>query len=103
MRVYRVQLSTRSLQLAIAALAVLLGAGLAELRRRSDYNDRLNFHYQQLEGSSPPLASGFWNQLSQADQARYIKGWMHHAAMAKQYETALSIPLFFVPSDIPEP
>jgi hypothetical protein len=91
--------STRFLLAAIAVIALAMAIFIAEARRRHDYWDRLNYHYQQLEGSSPPLAMGFWHQLPPETQERYIKAWIYHSAMAEKYKTALSVPLFYVPSD----
>ena len=54
---------------------------------------------KQLEGSSPPLGMGFWNQFPKETQARYIKAWKYHSAMAEKYKTALLVPLFYVPPD----
>jgi hypothetical protein len=93
------RLSVRLLVAAIAVIAIAMAIVLAEARRRHEYWDRLNYHLQQLEGSSPPLASGFFQQLPEETQAQYIKGWIYHSAMAEKYKTALSVPLFYVPPD----
>ncbi len=99
MRLRRFRLSIRFLLAAIAVIATATAILIAEARRRHEYWDRYNYHLQQLEGSSPPLAMGFFNQLPEETQARYIKGWIYHSAMAEKYKTALSVPLFFVPPD----
>ena len=95
----RLHRSLRFLLVAIGVIATVMAIVMAEARRRHEYWDRLNYHYQQLEGSSPPLAMGFWHQLPQETQERYITGWIYHSAMAEKYKTALSVPLFYVPSD----
>jgi hypothetical protein len=99
MSLRRLRRSVRFLLVAIAIIATVIAILMAEARRRHEYWDRLNYHYQQLEGSSPPLAMGFWHQLPPETQERYIKAWIYHSAMAEKYKTALSVPLFYVPSD----
>jgi hypothetical protein len=99
MRLRRFHLSVRFLLAAIGVIATAMAILIAEAKRRQEYWDRLNYHFQQLEGSSPPLAMGFFQQLPEETQARYIKAWMYHSAMAQKYKTALSVPLFYVPDD----
>jgi hypothetical protein len=99
MRLGRFQFSVRFVLAAIAAIALAIATMIAEARRRHEYWDRLYYHLQQLEGSAPPLAQGFWEQLSQEDQARCIRAWLYHSAMAEKYKTALTFPLFFVSPD----
>ena len=98
-RLRRFHFSVRSLLAGIVAIALAMAIMIAEARRRHEYWDRLNYHLQQLEGSAPPLAQGFWDQFSQEAQARQIKGWIYHSAMAERYKTALTVPLFFVSPD----
>jgi hypothetical protein len=61
MRLRRFRLSVRSVLAAIAVIATVMAISIAEGRRRREYWDQYNFHLQQLEGSSPPLALGFWS------------------------------------------
>jgi hypothetical protein len=97
-RFRRFRLSVRFFLAAIGAVALAM-AIIEEARRRHEYQDRLNYHLQELEGSAPPLSHGFWAQLSEEAQARQIRGWIHHSAMAERYKTALTVPLFFVTPD----
>jgi hypothetical protein len=99
MRGGRFHFSVRFLLAAIAVIATAMAIIMAEARRRHEYWDRYLYHLQQLEGSSPPLAMGFFSQLPEETQARYIKGWKYHSAMAEKYKTALMVPLFYVPPD----
>ena len=89
----RLRLSVRSSMIAVMGVALLLGAGLAEVRRRSEYRERLDYHLQQLEGCPPtPGRSLFW-ELPRESQAHLIRSWMYHSMMYQKDDTALPIPL----------
>jgi hypothetical protein len=102
MRIPRVHFSVRQGMIGIAIFGLILGGILMEIGRRRDYQERLYYHYQQMEGYPPSPNKGFFFQFPQESQVQLIKSWVYHARKCEQYETALKIPFYFLPDEEPE-
>ena len=83
----------------LCSVIVLMVIVSAEMRRRWEYQDRIDYHMQNyLE-----TPGAFFHQLPSEIQNHLVASAMYHAAMAERYKIALRVPLFFVGPAPPEP
>ena len=104
MRMPRVRFTVRRMMVAVAVLAVVLGAGEATRKRRSRFGREAGFHgaFMRLYARSPPVH--FPNKERLASHRRSLaEKKAYHESLAGKYEQAARHPWLPVAPDPPEP
>ena len=102
MRVPRVRFTVRRMMVAVAIVAIIMGA--VDLWQNSvSYRSKIA-HHAQMERSSVFVIGGDDTPAAHEELARVSRAWTeHHATLRRKYERAAARPWKYVPPDPPDP